>query len=83
MIIQYYCFDVIPCHVSHFSLILVVGGGTKEAHDDVPLHQCYPYGSGAIAGILKFSNIPLREGRSKPVSSRLSKMTGVNAAVCS
>ena len=33
MIIEYYRLDVITCHVSHFSFILIVRRETKEPHD--------------------------------------------------
>ena len=43
--------------MSQFSFILIVRRETRELHE-IHLRQSYSFGSGAVAGILKFSNIP-------------------------
>ena len=40
--------DVIICHVSDVSFILIVRGEAKEPHDAY-FHISYSYGSGAVA----------------------------------
>ena len=69
------------CHVSHLSFILIVRG---EQENHTTSSSSYSFGSGAVAGILKFSiSCSAKEDQSPTVSNRLSEMMAFNAAVCS